>query len=146
MISLRSLQPEDQDWISIAIQDSEIQRWTANSGISEDDLKTWVILKDHDPAGLIALHSIDQYTSTGDVGYWIAPWARRQGVAKAALALIEKELTAIAEVETIQLKIMHDNEPSLGLARAMNFEEKATGTCSCGTQGEVVAVIFEKKL
>ncbi|MEY2698684.1 MAG: hypothetical protein RL720_640 [Actinomycetota bacterium] len=146
MFSLRDLELGDNSWITEAVRDPEIQRWTASGGISQDDLKNWVILKGEDPAGLIALHAIDEPTSTADVGYWIAPWARRQGAATAALTLIQEELRNTPGVRSIQLSIMDSNEPSLALARTLGFEEKASGTCSCGTQGEVSAVIFEKTL
>ena len=85
MFTIRELVPEDQSWIERASQDSEIQKWTANGGQQVKERQAWVILKDTEPVGVISLHSVDLLTSAADVGYWVAPWGRRQGAASAAL-------------------------------------------------------------
>lgn len=146
MFSLRVVEPRDDAWITTEASDPEIQRWTAHAGDVHNNRSTWVIQKSTDPVGLISLHSIDEHTKTADIGYWILASARRQGAAKAALLLLEQELATYPEVRSIQLSIMVGNEPSISLAKTMKYEEKSTGTCTCGTQGEVTAVIFEKTL
>ena len=146
MFSIRELEPEDQFWIERASEDSEIQKWTANGGRSVDDRKSWAILKDLEPVGVISLHSVDLLTSAADVGYWVAPWGRRQGAVSAALRLVESELTQIPGVKSIQLSIMEGNDASIALASSLGYELVSAGSCSCGTQGVVPAVIYEKKL
>jgi len=146
MFTIRELVPEDQSWIERAAEDPEIQRWTANRGQSVNDRQSWAILSDDEPVGVISLHSLDLLTSVADVGYWVAPWGRRQGAASAALGLVENELTQISGVKSIQLSIMEGNEPSKALATSLGYELVSAGTCSCGTQGVVPAVIYEKKL
>lgn len=146
MFTLRALLPEDQEWIERAAEDVEIQKWTANGGRSVNDRHTWAILNDTEPVGVISLHTVDLLTSTADVGYWVAPWGRRQGAASAALGLVENELRQISGVKSIQLSIMEGNEPSKALATSLGYELVSAGTCSCGSQGDVAAVIFEKKL
>lgn len=146
MFSIRELEPEDQFWIERASEDSEIQKWTANGGRSVDDRKSWAILKDLEPVGVISLHSVDLLTSAADVGYWVAPWGRRQGAASAALGLVESELTQIPGVKSIQLSIMEGNDASIALASSLGYELVSAGSCSCGSQGIVPAVIYEKKL
>ena len=144
--SLRELSESDAEWIERAAVDAEIQKWTANGGRSVDDRHSWAILKDTEPVGVVSLHSVDLLTSSADVGYWVAPWGRRQGAARAALGLVENELTQISGVKSIQLSIMEGNEPSKALATSLGYELVSAGTCSCGSQGDVAAVIFEKKL
>lgn len=146
MFTIRELVPEDQSWIERASQDSEIQKWTANGGQQVKERQAWVILKDTEPVGVISLHSVDLLTSAADVGYWVAPWGRRQGAASAALGLVENELTLIPGVQSIQLSIMEGNHASIALATSLGYELVSAGTCSCGTQGVVPAVIYEKKL
>lgn len=146
MFTIRELVPEDQSWIERASQDSEIQKWTANGGQQVKERQAWVILKDTEPVGVISLHSVDLLTSAADVGYWVAPWGRRQGAASAALGLVENELTLIPGVKSIQLSIMEGNHASIALATSLGYELVSAGTCSCGTQGVVPAVIYEKKL
>ncbi|MBU6265526.1 MAG: GNAT family N-acetyltransferase, partial [Actinomycetales bacterium] len=114
--SLRELTESDAEWIERAAVDAEIQKWTANGGRSVHDSRTWAILKDTEPVGVVSLHSVDLLTSSADVGYWVAPWGRRQGAARAALGLVENELTQISGVKSIQLSIMEGNEPSKALA------------------------------
>lgn len=147
MFDLRELTPEDQAWIDRAAQDPDIQKWTAHGGQPVNERQAWVIL-DHDsePLGIISLRSVDLLTSAADVGYWVAPWARRQGAARAALGLVEHELSTVPGVKSIQLSIMEGNHPSIALAQSLGYELISAGTCSCGVQGEVPAVIFEKKL
>ena len=146
MFTIRELVPEDQSWIERAAEDPEIQRWTANRGQSVNDRQSWAILNDAEPVGVISLHSVDLLTSVADVGYWVAPWGRRQGAASAALGLVENELTLIPGVQSIQLSIMEGNHASIALATSLGYELVSAGTCSCGTQGVVPAVIYEKKL
>lgn len=146
MFTIRELVPEDQSWIERASQDSEIQKWTANGGQQVKERQAWVILKDTEPVGVISLHSVDLLTSAADVGYWVAPWGRRQGAASAALRLVEGELIQTPEVKSIQLSIMEGNHASIALATSLGYELVSTGTCSCGTQGVVPAVLYEKKL
>ncbi|MDF9809509.1 RimJ/RimL family protein N-acetyltransferase [Aurantimicrobium minutum] len=146
MFTLRALLPEDQEWIERAAEDVEIQKWTANGGRSVHDRHTWAILNGTEPVGVISLHSVDLLTSAADLGYWVAPWGRRKGAASAALGLVENELTQIPGVKSIQLSIMEGNEPSKALVTSLGYELVSAGTCSCGSQGDVSAVIFEKKL
>ncbi|MDH6424023.1 RimJ/RimL family protein N-acetyltransferase [Aurantimicrobium minutum] len=144
--SLRELLESDAVWIERAAEDVEIQKWTANGGQQVKERQAWAILKDTEPVGVISLHSVDLLTSVADVGYWVAPWGRRQGAAKAALGLVESELTQMHGVKSIQLRIMEGNHASIALATSLGYELVSAGTCSCGSQGVVPAVIYEKKL
>ena len=144
--ALRELLESDAEWIERAAEDPEIQKWTANGGRQIEERSSWAILKDTEPLGVISLHSVDLLTSTADVGYWVAPWGRRQGAASAALRLVEGELTQTPGVKSIQLSIMEGNDASIALAASLGYELVSAGTCSCGSQGVVPAVIYEKKL
>ena len=146
MFRIRGLNAEDQSWIDRASQDPEIQKWTANGGQQIQEAQAWAILNDAEPVGVISLHSIDQLTGTADVGYWVAPWGRRQGAASAALGLVESELKHMPGVKSVQLSIIKGNEPSVALAESLGYQLISAGSCSCGTQGVVPAVNFEKTL
>lgn len=147
MFSLRNLVDKDSVWIDRATQDPEIEQWTAHGGYSVNDHKVWVILdQDAEPVGIISIHSVDLLTSVADVGYWVAPWGRRKGAARTALKLVERELSKEPEVKSIQLKIMEGNDASVALATSLNYQLVSTGSCSCGTQGVVPAIIYEKKI
>ena len=144
--ALRELLESDAEWIERAAEDPEIQKWTANGGRQIAERSSWAILKNSEPVGVISLHSVDLLTSAADVGYWVAPWGRRQGAASAALRLVEGELTQTPGVKSIQLSIMEGNDASIALATSLGYELVSAGSCSCGSQGVVPAVIYEKKL
>lgn len=144
--ALRELLESDAEWIERAAEDPEIQKWTANGGRQIEERRSWVILKNSEPVGVISLHSEDLLTSIADVGYWVAPWGRRQGAASAALRLVESELSHTPGVKHIQLSIMEGNDASIALATSLGYELVSAGSCSCGSQGVVPAVIFEKKI
>ena len=146
MFIIRELVPGDQSWIERARDDPEVQKWTANGGQQVQEAQSWAILKGSEPVGVISLHSVDLLTSVADVGYWVAPWGRRQGAASAALGLVENELMQMSGAKSIQLSIMEGNESSIALAEKLGYQHISAGTCSCGSQGDVSAVIFEKKL
>lgn len=146
MFDLRDLTLEDQTWIERASHDSEIQKWTANRGYSINDRHVWAILdQDGQPVGIISVHSVDLLTSVADVGYWVAPWGRRKGAARVALGFVEQELSKTPGVNSIQLSIMEGNDPSIALATSLGYKLVSAGSCSCGSQGVVPAVIYEKK-
>jgi RimJ/RimL family protein N-acetyltransferase len=158
MFSLQALEDQDASWIVRACQDPEIQSLTSSGGAQNEEAalalirgtsgerQSWAIVSPTEPVGVISLHSVDLLSGAADVGYWIAPWARRQGAAKAALRLVEQELMHVPGVKSVQLRIMNHNVPSQALAKAAGYLHISDGSCSCGTQGEVDALIFEKAL
>lgn len=103
-LRVRLWRPEDADAVHRACQDPVIQRWTsiprpyrpehaevfvgpaaANAWLAGTaapmgvfDLATATLL------GSTGLVEVDLAKGTGEIGYWTAPWARRQGVATAA--------------------------------------------------------------
>ena len=104
-LHLRQARPEDADAITAACQDAETQRWIpvpvpyrrthAQEWIAErprawaeDKELNWVVT---DSAGgrllgTVALHPHDD--SMREIGFWTAPWARRQGVTTDAVRLV----------------------------------------------------------
>ena len=159
MYFLRDLHSADIEWLVEAGADPAIQQWssvgTSLTGPaaqqliagSSDDLKVWAIVTEQGQAvGTITLHAIDGINATADVGYWILPQARRQGAARAALQMVEAELKTIPEVQRVQLNIMEGNHASFLLAQGLGYKKKSSGQCSCGNQGEVQSVLYEKTL
>lgn len=137
---LRSLRPGDEDWITEACQDPDTQRWTmvprpytrahaeefvASGG---DELHLWAIVDDdndrHDNdrgLGMIGIHVIDPATGDADTGYWVAPWARRQGVVTWALGEVVQRARAIEGVRAVTLQIAESNVASRGAAERAGF-------------------------
>ncbi|MDI5938563.1 GNAT family N-acetyltransferase [Micromonospora sp. DH15] len=101
---LRPWRAADADAVHRACQDPDIQRWTtvprpylpdhARAFVGEISAGDWragtrapFAVCDAATGELLAscgLVSVDQTTDTGEVGYWVAPWARGRGVATRA--------------------------------------------------------------
>ena len=159
MYSLRKPEKSDISWIVEASQDPYIQRRTTFGGAptveqattliegTDGNHTTWVIQNNlEEPVGVVSIHSVDLLTGAAEVGGWVVPWARRQGAARTALSLVEKQAKQIPGVTHITLNIMEENEPSRSLAVNMTYVQESTGTCECGSQGEVDALVFKKNL
>ncbi len=101
-VLLRTPRLADADQIAAACVDPEIQRFIAAmpSPYTREDAVRWIDqvrsgapdrtgLVITDPAtdlvlGGTGLHHLSWDEGTGEVGYWVAPWARRRGVATAS--------------------------------------------------------------
>lgn len=169
--ALRDPEAGDADWITAACQDHEIQRWLPRvpqpylrehaeafiAGAS-GDLRTWVIERDDEPAGVIGVHEAHPATGVATVGYWIAPWARRMGAAHHALALVAGHVAELAEqgelaegssgdfagITRLHTHIALTNRASRSTAEAAGFhlvEQSATLTCPDGAN-HVATVVY----
>ncbi len=137
---LRLRPPTERDIARIAAvcQDPEIQRWTrVPSPYGEEDARAFVrlaaealeegrgahlvVVRDDDQVLAAAGLGIDRRDLSGQVGYWVAPDARRQAIAvRSTRRLLQwafKEL-ALAYVELI---CAAENPGSNAVARALGF-------------------------
>jgi RimJ/RimL family protein N-acetyltransferase len=69
--------------------------------------------------GSISLHRADEYHA--ELGFWIVPWARRNGHASAAVELVCDWASTDLGVERISMLTDLDNEGSIGVARRTGF-------------------------
>ena len=60
----------------------------------------------------------------GEIGYWVAPWARRRGVAGAALGLLSGWAIGHLGLERLQLKADLRNEASQAVAIRAGFRRE----------------------
>jgi len=83
--------------------------------------------------GTIALLRLEWAHGRGEVGYWVAPWARRRGVATRAVGMLSR--WALRELDLGRLALLTDidNEASQAVARR------------CGFQREGVLRAFERR-
>jgi len=127
-VRLDPLADTDIGWITAACQDPEIQRWTVV------DLR---------PVGMIAIHTFDAKTGVADIGYWVAPWGRRQGIARGAIKLLIEEIRGIAGAGAVQARIAITNTASRRTVESCAFtlvEVSSTLTCPDGTNTVAAAV------
>ena len=124
---LRRCHAADADWVYRACQDPAIQRWTrvpspyrlddALAYVTEFVDASWTSGRaapfgvfdgvSGEGLGTISLVSMDLADGLAEVGYWVAPWARRRGAATAGTLAIARwafeslgvaRLTWLAEV------------------------------------------------
>lgn len=137
MIELRTLTIDDVEWITAACQDPEILRWTivprpytpdhARSFVNDlaGEVMAWAI---SDPSssrglGVIGVHHVIE--GTASIGYWIAPWARRQGAATSAIRLVLEELRTWPGVTRVSATIAETNTASRRTAESAGMSKAA---------------------
>lgn len=145
IVTLRQPQPDDIDWITQACQDSEIQRWTtvprpylrshAEEFVLQSKSKSSIFAvlerETNLGVGMINIHGVDQSSGEANAGYWVAPWARRQGVATQALAQLTDHAKTLQGAKTLTLKISPENFASRGTAAKSGFVVVRTESQSC---------------
>lgn len=134
---IREPKADDADWITLACQDPEIQRWTRVPVpylrehaehfvvVGTGALRSWVVENNHPDnhhhgLGTLAVHHLGE-DGAAEVGYWVSPWARRQGVATWALAEVRQHVAAIAGATAITLTIAVGNTASRRTAERAGF-------------------------
>jgi len=145
IVSLRQANETDTNWIFDACQDAEIQRWTMvpkpySRTDAQEFVKTSSIEKSKfviiDAAtqlglGTIAVHSVNDETGEASAGYWVAPWARRQGVATQALRQLVAHARSFNGASAVTLEISPGNVASRGTAAKSGFIVVRTRLGSC---------------
>jgi len=139
-LELRSPTAEDAQSIVDACQDPEIARWTVvpspygmedaekfiavvSQSWADGDECTWAIRRGGALVGMIGLHGISGNIDGGraEIGFWIAPDARGQGVvAEAARAVIEWGFAHL-DLARIEWRARAGNMASAKTARSLGF-------------------------
>jgi RimJ/RimL family protein N-acetyltransferase len=142
-IALRPWRDEDVDAVVAACQDPVIQRFVpvpvpytpeVGRGFVEASHRGWAQgsegrfaiadANDDSVLGALGLHPV-RYRRW-DVGYWIAPWARRRGVATAAVRMVCEWAMREHDLVRIGLFTDVDNEASQRTALAAGFRREGT--------------------
>lgn len=145
IFALRQPQDDDIDWITRACQDAEIQRWTTvPRPYLRRHAEEFVLRSQSQPSifaiveretnlgvGMTSIDGIDQITGDADAGYWVAPWARRRGVATQALHQLVAYVRTLNDARTLTLKISPANIASRGTAAKCGFVVVRTESQSC---------------
>jgi len=144
IVSLRQANETDTNWIFDACQDAEIQRWTTvpkpySRTDAQEFVKTssieqskFVIVDAVTQLGLgtIAVHSVNAESGEANAGYWVAPWARRQGVATQGLQQLVAHARTLG-ASAVTLEISPGNAASRGTAAKSGFIVVRTRVSSC---------------
>jgi ribosomal-protein-alanine N-acetyltransferase len=139
-VRLRPLRPEDTEALQRA-NDEEILRWSSPQRI--DEAGAAALLRDAgnrwmDRRGglwAIAEPGADELAGTagltlypgsrGSIGYDVAPWARRRGLATGALRLLSDwAFETLPELVRLELWVIPGNEGSLAVARRAGYRQE----------------------
>ena len=161
-VRLDPLADTDIDWITAACQDADIQRWTfvprpyhrhhavefVATGAGEFRNRAVRTVSDLRPVGMIGIHTFDTKSGIADIGYWVAPWGRRQGVARGAITLLIDEIRALSGAKSVQARIAVTNVASRRTVESCGFalaEVSSSITCPDGAD-TVAAAVYQRDL
>lgn len=145
-VTLRAFTAEDLGWVHEACQDEGIARFTmVPSPYTPADAEDFVLELAatswrEEGYGPLAVVDADEGTGLGSVGvaatgpdvaelgYWVAPWARRRGVGSAALALLTTWVQLDLGLARCELHVDAANEASIATALRAGYHHEDPAT------------------
>jgi RimJ/RimL family protein N-acetyltransferase len=141
-VTVRPWRDRDADGVYRACQDPEIQRWTrvpvpyttkdATGFVGEYARQSWqdrtgasfAIAADgtDELLGAIGLVAIDPDNLVGEVGYWIAPWARGRKAAQRAARLLCDWALADGGLARVEICVDPENGASRAVAERLGCD------------------------
>jgi len=135
-LRLRPFTADDVDDALRAVDDPEIRRWlpwadgydrdravdfcTREAHSDPESKVTWAIDSDDHLVGSIGLTRADWGNAKAEVGYWVAPWARRRGYAVEAVRGVAAYAYSIG-LHRVELLAAVDNTASRKVAERAGF-------------------------
>jgi RimJ/RimL family protein N-acetyltransferase len=125
-VTLRPFVTEDAPWLVSAYQDPDIQRWHLLRMDSITEAEDWIgaenhawraetdatwLIADKDTGqrlGRISLRGVEPGWGYAEISYWVAPDARRRGVARASLVALTR--SAIDDLGLHRLAVTHSTQ------------------------------------
>ena len=142
-VSLRAFRLDDAIRVAEACQDAAITRWTeVPAPYRPEDARGWIAVHpearasgdalelavvgagDDEVDGAIGLVHVVPEHARGEVGYWIAPWARRRGLATHAVRLLADWALGDLGLGRLELLTHTDNVISGRVALAAGFRRE----------------------
>lgn len=140
-VVLRPYGPADRDDLLAAFADPDIARWnpgpTGDRGVEEfverrndwspGDHASWAVADPSDRlVGSVSVHRIDVDQADAEIGYWVAPWARRQGFGTRGVRAAAQFAFGPLRLHRLYLHHAVDNPGSCAVARSAGFELEGT--------------------
>ena len=92
--------------------------------------------------GLIVLMNFDWRHRHCEVGFWLVPGARGQGVARAAITLAIDWAFDVLSMRRIEMTTLPENEPTVRLAEALGFAREGLMRARNLERGRVLDVVW----
>jgi RimJ/RimL family protein N-acetyltransferase len=163
VVRLRRWRPADAPRVHEACQDPEIGRWIPLIPVPysdadaegflagaaqrwDDGLEAGLAIVDpvtDDLLGALGLHAVE--AGRWEIGYWVAPWARRRGVATHAVRLASAWALRTYGLVRLALLTLEGNVASQGVAIASGFRREGTLRNMLDDRGRPVdGVVFSR--
>jgi len=136
---LRPWATHDVDFVLAAARDSAIGRYSsvgtatspaaAQQWISarvEPDRRDWVVVMASQPVGRVSLARINPTDGVAELGYWVLPEVRRQGVASDAVAIVEQHAFVTERLSRLVIRHELENQASCALATSRGYLAEGT--------------------
>lgn len=164
-LTLRPWRESDADAVYSACQNPEIVRWTtvpspyeredAEGYVGPVSADAWahktavnfaVVNPDGTVAGSFGLVRMNLPQAVAEVGYWVAPWARRRGVAtRAAAAVTEWALSGVGFAR-VELLAAVENTGSRRVAERIGFTQEGVLRSAAAGRGERLDLVLYSRL
>ena len=140
-VVLRAYRPDDVSDLLAAFADEEILRWNpgpsgpdaverfmaSRNDWSAADHASWAVADATDRfVGSVSVHRIDTDQGDAEIGYWVAPWARRRGYAVRAVDAACRFTFGRLGLRRVYLYHAVENVGSCAVARAVGFRHEGT--------------------
>jgi len=136
---LRPWSLDDVDFVVGAASDPEIRRFSS-VGVAtspaaaeewlrtrvEPDRRDWAVVMATDPVGRVSLAHINAQDGVAEIGYWVLPKYRRQGMASAAVEIVEEHAFASEGLSRLVIKHEPENQASCALATSRGYLAEGT--------------------
>jgi RimJ/RimL family protein N-acetyltransferase len=140
-MSLRPFTTGDVEAVTRAHDDPDIRLWNPSPKVdgdwaawvehrldwSDQAHASWAIAAPDDSlVGSISLHHVEYDTRDGEIGYWVAPWARRQGYGLRALLLAMGFAFGVVQLHRVELFHAVENTASCAMATKAGLRLEGT--------------------
>jgi RimJ/RimL family protein N-acetyltransferase len=136
-LQLRQFSADDAELLERAFSDPALALWNPGRGTGRDAVLEWlesrndwadgshvswaVADRDETLVGSVSVFGIDTDQAVAEIGYWIAPWARRLGLASAAVGAATEVAFADLGLHRIRLHHAVDNVASCAVAARTGY-------------------------
>jgi RimJ/RimL family protein N-acetyltransferase len=135
VVALRAFTPDDIGWVTEACSDPAIPRFTlVPEPYEAAHAREWIdglpgerarrdalqlaitAAEGGEPLGAVGLLRLSWPHARGEIGYWVAPWARGRGVARRAVRLLARHAFDALGLQRIEIVPYVDNPASQRVA------------------------------
>lgn len=133
-IHLRPWSMHDVDFAMDAASDPDIGRFSSVGvstslraaqnwieGRDEPDRRDWVVEVEDAPVGRVSLARINASDAVAEVGYWMLPPHRRQGLASSAVGTVEQHAFVAEGIARLVIRHEPENQASCALALSRGY-------------------------